>query len=464
MAGALTRQTRGEPQAPDERGDDRHQHRQRKNRQIGAPGERQQCGAERDPPAPERERRFDVAAADAAVEIVQEINERGNDVHECEEHDRDRVSRCRRPERHGDGHHDDGDPCGPEPDLDPSGEDGGCVLGPARHGTRDMERNPEIGRERQQPADYRRKRKDPERILRQAPRRDDRNGEDGGLPGHIRQRAVDDEQRTTHAANIPRGAEGLGRVSGALIGLDARMASPVPSGLGTYAIELTRALTRLDAANSFVIIRQRDAPPLATASNVREAVIDGDIDAPVNLMRGPAIRRLGLDVYHSLHHFLPIGLRGPRVVLTLHDLIWIEHRRLIRSGGIAPISRVATQAFARAAMRFALNRADRVVAISAHTASRATARFALDPSRVDVIPHGVDHAMFSPAAVDVAPEGGPYFLCLGNSKPYKNIQMALRAFALCAGAARPGGAGDEVRLTITGRGDSLENCNGSRAG
>ena len=243
-------------------------------------------------------------------------------------------------------------------------------------------------------------------------------------------------------------------MSGALIGLDARMASPVPSGLGTYAIELTRALTRLDAVNSFVIIRQRDAPPLATASNVREAVIDGDIDAPVNLMRGPAIRRLGLDVYHSLHHFLPIGLRGPRVVLTLHDLIWIEHRRLIRSGGIAPISRVATQAFARAAMRFALNRADRVVAISAHTASRATARFALDPSRVDVIPHGVDHAMFSPAAVDVAPEGGPYFLCLGNSKPYKNIQMALRAFALCAGAARPGGAGDEVRLTITGRGDS----------
>ncbi len=243
---------------------------------------------------------------------------------------------------------------------------------------------------------------------------------------------------------------------GALIGLDARMAGPVPSGLGTYASQLARALTRLDAAHSYVIIRQRlGQSSMATGPNVTEIVVDGDIDAPVNLARGGAISRLGLDLYHSLHHFLPLRLRVPRVVLTLHDLIWVEHRRLIRSGRFAPLSRTVTTVYARAAMGYALRRADRIIAISGHTASRAAAVFKLDRSRVDVIPHGVDGAAFPPLDRDTTPATPPYFLCVGNTRPYKNIPTALRAFALCA-ASTDGEAADPegVRLIVTGRGDS----------
>ncbi len=247
---------------------------------------------------------------------------------------------------------------------------------------------------------------------------------------------------------------------GALIGLDARMAGTVPSGLGTYASQLARALTRLDAANSYVIIRQRlGQSSIATGPNVSEIVIDGDIDAPVNLARGGAISRLGLDLYHSLHHFLPLRLRVPRVVVTLHDLIWVEHRRLIRSGRFAPLSRTVTNVYARAAMGYAMRRADRIIAISRHTASRAAAVFNLDLSRVDVIPHGVDGAAFPASGRDMSPgapqETPPYFLCVSNTRPYKNIPTALRAFALCA-ASTDGQAGDpeSVRLIVTGRGDS----------
>ncbi|HWF83463.1 MAG TPA: glycosyltransferase family 1 protein [Vicinamibacterales bacterium] len=247
---------------------------------------------------------------------------------------------------------------------------------------------------------------------------------------------------------------------GALIGLDARMAGPVPSGLGTYASQLARALTRLDAAHTYVIIRQRlGQSSMAAGPNVTEIVVDGDIDAPVNLARGGAISRLGLDLYHSLHHFLPLRLRVPRVVLTLHDLIWVEHRRLIRSGRFAPFSRTVTNLYARAAMGYAVRRADRIIAISEHTAARAAAVFNLARARIDVIPHGVDGAAFPAGDPDVTPatrvETPPYFLCVSNTRPYKNIPTALRAFALCA-ASTGGQAADpeSVRLIISGRGDS----------
>jgi glycosyltransferase involved in cell wall biosynthesis len=243
----------------------------------------------------------------------------------------------------------------------------------------------------------------------------------------------------------------------AVIGLDARMVGAVPTGLGTYAAQLARALTRLDSSHSYVVIRQRSGPPaIAAGPNVTEAVVDGDIDAPVNLARGGAISRLGLDLYHILHHFLPLRLRVPRVVVTLHDLIWIEHRRLIRSGGLAPLSRPITNLYAHAAMRYALRRADRVVAISQHTAARAAAVFGLERSRIAVIPHGVDRAEF-PAVDRAMPRvDPPYFLCVGNTRPYKDIPTAFRAFALLCRAQAGGRLREsaDVRLVVTGRGDT----------
>ena len=191
-------------------------------------------------------------------------------------------------------------------------------------------------------------------------------------------------------------------------------------------------MPRIPTSSSASPARRRSRRVLAC----QEAAVDGDIDSPGNLARGGVIGRLGLDLYHSLHHFLPLGLRVPRVVLTLHDLIWVEHRSLIRSGGLAPISRLATNLYARAAMGFALRRADRIIAISAHTAARATAHFGLDPSRIEVIPHGVNPALF-PLAAEAPRSDPPYFLCLGNTRPYKNIPTALRAFALCADSTGP---------------------------
>lgn len=196
-----------------------------------------------------------------------------------------------------------------------------------------------------------------------------------------------------------------------------------------------------------MIIRRPDSgPPIAAGPNVREVFLPGDPSTP-SLGRG--ISRLGLDLYHSLHHFLPVGLRVPHVVLTLHDLIWLEHRRLIRGGRFGSFTRTVTHAYARAAMSYAIHRADRVIAISEYSRSRALAYFGVSPSRIEVVHHGVDHAAFPPAHEPVEPTGSSaYFLCLGNSRPYKNLATALGAFALCARDV------PAARLVVTGRGDS----------
>jgi alpha-1,3-rhamnosyl/mannosyltransferase len=238
----------------------------------------------------------------------------------------------------------------------------------------------------------------------------------------------------------------------AVIGIDARAADAVPTGLTTYARELVRAMTTIAREHSFVIIRRPDSgAPFAEGPNVRELLKAGDASTPT--LAG-AISTLGLDLYHSVHHFLPIGLRAPRIVVTLHDLIWLEHPELIRSGRLAFATRWVTHLYARAAMTHAIARADRVIAISGYTAERAQAYFGLESDRVEVVHHGVSHENFRAADAAIPLKRDPtsepserYFLCVGNSKPYKNIATAVKAFAMCAGEL------PDVRLVVAGRGD-----------
>ena len=104
-----------------------------------------------------------------------------------------------------------------------------------------------------------------------------------------------------------------------------------------------------------VFRRPNTGPPFAAAPNVTEMFMAGDASTPTLGLR---ISRLQLDLYHSLHHPLPIAPDVPRVVITLHDLIWLEHRDLIRGGRLAPATRWITHWYAKRAMRHAVLRAE----------------------------------------------------------------------------------------------------------
>lgn len=251
------------------------------------------------------------------------------------------------------------------------------------------------------------------------------------------------------------------------IGIDARMIGPVQTGLGRYALGLARHLPPLDPDNRYVIIRRARAPmPVATAPNTEDAVVEGDIDQPANLLAGPAINRLGLDLYHSLYDFVPPGLRVPRIVLTLHDMTWLEEPDLCFDERFAWVKARVTTMYAWLTMPYAARRAAEVITVSAHTRSRALALLPLDPARVQVVHHGVDRALFpAKGSGTVSPFGddelrnrdqaaalaAPYFLSLGNTKPYKNTRAAIGGFARVA-AGHP-----DCRLVVTGRSDSRAN-------
>lgn len=251
------------------------------------------------------------------------------------------------------------------------------------------------------------------------------------------------------------------------IGIDARMAGPVMTGLGRYARGLARHLPPLDPENHYLVIRRGrgripvdgvdEAGPAYPAPNVEEAVVEGDLDQPANLLAAPAINRLGLDLYHSLYDFVPPGLRVPRIVLTLHDLTWLEQPDLCFDERFAWLKARVTNLYARATMPYAARRARRIIAVSAHTRDRAIAVLGVAPERVHVVHHGVNRDAFPP--VEAAPadagaaagdRGSPFFLCLGNTKPYKNTRAAVEAFSRVVSDGRP------CRLFITGRGDSRE--------
>lgn len=117
-------------------------------------------------------------------------------------------------------------------------------------------------------------------------------------------------------------------------------------------------------------------------------------------------------------HLLP---RRPRV-LTAHDVLPREPR----PGQLAGQRRL-------------YERMDAVVVHSEHGRGRLTGELGLDPARVHVIPHGVLDGLASVPAVAPPELAGadpavPVVLCFGLLRPYKGIDVLLRAWEGIAGA------------------------------
>ena len=112
--------------------------------------------------------------------------------------------------------------------------------------------------------------------------------------------------------------------------IDARSLRDVPTSLGRYAADLVSHIAKLDRENEYIVVRRPSRHgPIADQANFREIFAPHDISSPHNILAGArVINGLDADVYHSLYHFLPIGVRARRVVITLHDLIWVNHSHL----------------------------------------------------------------------------------------------------------------------------------------
>jgi glycosyltransferase involved in cell wall biosynthesis len=218
----------------------------------------------------------------------------------------------------------------------------------------------------------------------------------------------------------------------------------VPGRLGgseTYVRELLRGLGRVGAHEYRVVLppiaRDRaEGLPSDIATEYRSsASTPGRLLAiGLALSRQGALRRhvAGADVVH-----FPLTIELPRTelptVVTLHDLQHLDLPELFPR---------AERAFRRVAWHTSLRRATRVLAVSGFARDRAIARLGLDPSRIDVVPLGVDHDRLRPGTV----EREPFLLYPARPWKHKNHERLFAAFALVR-RERP-----QLRLVLTGGG------------
>ena len=131
---------------------------------------------------------------------------------------------------------------------------------------------------------------------------------------------------------------------------------------------------------------------------------------------GPRLREPVDVVHYPLTVPVP-RFKGPTVV-TLHDLQHLELPGFFSRG---------ERAFRRFAYESAARRASVVVTPSAHARDMAAERLGIDPARVVVAPHGVDHARFTPSGPEEGPARFVYYPA--NLWPHKNHRRLLEALA-----------------------------------
>lgn len=212
------------------------------------------------------------------------------------------------------------------------------------------------------------------------------------------------------------------------IGIDCRLAG-TGTGLARYIHELVPKL--IEAGNTLewtLITRSKNADWFREACSSAEIVIANDAHYSLGeQLRVPAVLRdSGIDLLFSPHFNVPFFCPVP-FVATIHDLI------LHRYPNAAPLwKRLAY----RSIMRRTVQRATKIIAVSAFTAEELRAVYATPDDRVRVIPEAC-HPRFRPMSKERIADvraiyelQKPYFLYVGNAKEHKNVPLLLAAFAL----------------------------------
>ncbi|MBL8900076.1 MAG: glycosyltransferase family 4 protein [Planctomycetes bacterium] len=138
-----------------------------------------------------------------------------------------------------------------------------------------------------------------------------------------------------------------------------------------------------------------------------------------------ALRAAGCDLYHGTKNSLPRGLPCAAVT-TIHDLA-----PFLQPETFSPLS----GRYLRRAITTAVERAERVIAVSRTTARDLVEVLGVSADRIDVVYNGVSEALLRPAQPTEVRAlrqrlglDGPLVLCLGTVQPRKNQLAVLEAF------------------------------------
>jgi len=217
------------------------------------------------------------------------------------------------------------------------------------------------------------------------------------------------------------------------IGFDGKRYFHNATGLGNYSRDLLRIMHHYHPEHEYVLYNMKpSARGIVPPSEIEVKMPQGWWTRLRALWRfwylGRQVVHDHIELYHGLSGEIPIGIGKPtKVVVTVHDLIF-EHFPAYYS--------VFDRMMHRFKLRYAVRRADVVVAISEQTRRDVLQLIPDTPKRIEVIYQGCAEAFkqpFDPAMAQQLrhkfqlPEA--FVLNVGTIEPRKNLLTLLKAMA-----------------------------------
>jgi glycosyltransferase involved in cell wall biosynthesis len=225
-----------------------------------------------------------------------------------------------------------------------------------------------------------------------------------------------------------------------VIGIDgSRVTVGERTGTETYTYQLLRALARLGVRDPIRLYLNAAAPPVDLPT-IGEPICIPFPRLWTHARLSWEMLRRPPGVLFVPAHVVP--LRHPATVVTIHDLGYLGH----------PESHPASdRRMLDVTTRWSVRVARRIIAISDTTRRDLMTHYGVPASRIQVIPHGVDHAM-RPATGEAIAElrrrldlPDAYVLFVGTVQPRKNLGRLAQATSVLAQASLP------HRLVIAGK-------------
>jgi len=218
------------------------------------------------------------------------------------------------------------------------------------------------------------------------------------------------------------------------IGIDARLfGTAQAAGIGIYTEELIGNLIKLDHDNHYTIFVTKDILdffPFYGKNLKKQTVTFPHYSYSEQFLYPNILSSAKLDLIHYTNFNSPVFSKRVKSVVTIHDLtLWFYPGRRADNW----LRRMAY----RYVIRKSCENATRVIAVSNRTKEDIIKYLNIDSNRIDVVYEGlpnrykpVDDVKKIEAIKNKYNISRPFFLCVGQWRPHKNLVRLLRAFAL----------------------------------
>ncbi len=238
------------------------------------------------------------------------------------------------------------------------------------------------------------------------------------------------------------------------IGFDAKRLFLNNRGLGNYARNLLYGLEKYYPGNEYYlytpeISNEHVSPALLNSANVHVRTPAGPAAWLSSFWRsvrlGTVARKDNVDVFHGLAQELPGNIRraGAKSVVTIHDMIFLRHPEFYK-----PVDRWIY--FRK--VKFAVQKADRIVAISQQTKQDLIETFKLSDDCIAVVYQSCNEVFYEQRTERERQQvkekwqlPDSYLLYVGALNENKNVRIILEALCLLQGKV-------DLPLVVVGHG------------